>query len=231
MKANLKFTACLAAGMSAFGCITVFGGSPGSSGLHLIDRLNEAVQRRFQDPAPASLGMSRVVAPPSFGSHFQPNLTLQRDFQPESLAERDVIAALERGQTEVGFYLFGAAITDSDPSYPNFRALKGPGAMTRGTPRPAWYPQLAKTAGLKLDTLPDWNAIYPIAREAMKNFRGGGKGFESKFGAWTIAARPVAASSERCVTCHNNQAYKSSHEARLGQPIGGVLYAFRQVRH
>jgi hypothetical protein len=149
MKANLKFTACAAAGMSVFGCIAVFGGSPGAPDLHLIIRLNEAIQHRFEDPAPASLGMSRVMVPPSFGGHFRPDMTLQRDFQPEDLAEHDVIAALEHRQTQVGFYLFGNAITDSDPSHPNFRALKGPGAMTRGTPRPAWYPQLAKPAILK----------------------------------------------------------------------------------
>ena len=227
MKANLKFTACIAACMSA---VAVFGGSPGAADLPLILRLNEAVQHRFQDPAPAVLGMSRVAVPPSFGAHFLPDRSLERDFRPETAAEMEVIAALEQRQTQVGFYVFGAAIIDSNPSQPDFRALKGPGAMTRGTPRPAWYPSMVMPSAFKQDTLPDWNAIYPVARAAMKSFREGGRGFETRLDTWTIAARPVTAVAEKCVMCHNNQTYKGSHDARLGQPIGGVLFAFRHSR-
>ena len=82
----------------------------------------------------------------------------------------------------------------------------------------------------KQDTLPDWNATYLVARAAMKSFREGGRGFETRLDTWTIAARPVTAVAEKCVMCHNNQAYKGSHDARLGQPIGGVLFAFRHSR-
>jgi hypothetical protein len=230
MNANLRLATFLAAGIGAFGCITVFGGNPRAPDLRLINRLDEAVQHRFEVPMPASLGMSRVIRPSSFGGHFQPNMTLQRDFEPESPAEKEAIAALEQRQIQVGFYLFGATIADSEPAQLNFRALKGPGAMTRGTPRPAWYPLLATPAAPKQDTLPDWNAIYPLAREAMKSFQGGGKGFETKLATWNIAARPMTASQERCVTCHSNRAYKPLHEVRLGEAIGGVLYAFRQAR-
>jgi hypothetical protein len=135
---------------------------------------------------------------------------------------------LEEGQIQVGLYLFGTAIANSEPALLNFRALKGPAAITRGTPRPAWYPTLAEPAAPKPGALPDWNAIYPVAQKAMKSFQDGGKGFETTVDNWNIAARPVIASHERCVSCHNHPAYRSTGEVKLHQAIGGVLYAFQR---
>ena len=197
--------------------------------LELIERLNAVVQHRFQDLMPANFGMSRIAGPSSFGAHFYPKRTAPRDFQPEGRAEEEVIAALEERRTQVGFYLFGAAISDSPAADMNFRALKGPAVMTSGTLRPAWYPALAlpvpNTAAA--NALPDWNAIYLLARKAMQSFQDGGNGFEAMSGSWTIAARPVIASQEKCVACHNNPAIRPSRATKLGGPIGGVLYAYR----
>jgi hypothetical protein len=77
--------------------------------------------------------------------------------------------------------------------------------------------------------LPDWEAIYPLARRAMKSFQDGSQGFETTFGNWTIAARPVMASQARCVGCHNAQPGGNAHPVVLDRPIGGVLYAFRRA--
>jgi hypothetical protein len=54
----------------------------------------------------------------------------------------------------------------------------------------------------------------------MKSFNDGGAGFETEMDSWSIAARPVLASQQRCLGCH---------DASLNQPIGGVLYAYRRV--
>ena len=114
--------------------------------------------------------------------------------------------------------MFGRAVLDSDPEKLDFRALKGPAAMTAGTPRPAWYP--ASEMGLVSENpLPDWKAVYPLARRAMKSFSDGGTGFETQIDSWKVAARPVMASQQRCLTCHNG--------VSLDQPVGGVLYAYR----
>ena len=69
--------------------------------------------------------------------------------------------------------------------------------------------------------LPDWNAVYPLARRAMQGLADGRPGFESTLDSWDIAARPVLAEA-RCVQCHT--AFKT------GKPIGAVLYAFRRGR-
>jgi hypothetical protein len=213
------------------GCVALIAHNSTAPDLPLIDQLDEAVQHRFQDPAPLSLGMSRAVNPLSFGIHYTPTMTSQRDFNPENSAERKVLADLEERKTQVGFYLFGTAVVSSEAASLNYRALKGPAAMTRNTPRPAWYPGLVKNAAPPPGSLPDWNAIYPLARKAMRSFEDGGKGFETTFDTWNIAARPVIASQERCLMCHTGEIPGTSHAAKLNQAIGGVLYAFRRAQN
>ena len=198
---------------------------PATSDLGTIDQLNECVQLRFQTlPASASgrfpLGMSRVVRPSSFGQHFVPKFVSQRDFEPGSDREKEVLAKLEDESVQVGFYLFGRAILAGAADLQNPRALKGPGAMTKGTPRPAWYPAGFAPAA-PADALPDWRAVYPLAQRAMRSFADGGPGFETTIDSWRIAARPVIAGQQKCLTCHGGVA--------LHQPLGGVLYAYRRA--
>ena len=202
------------------------GTTPTVSDLGMIEELNDCVQQRFQTlPAstasnPFALGMSRIVRPSSFGEHFTPRFISQRDFEPETEREKQALAALEKDSVQVGFYLFGRAIVHTPAEARNPRTLKGPGAITKGTPRPAWYPALAMGAAAPADALPDWKTIYPVAQRAMKSFEDGGTGFETSIGCWRIAARPVPARQEKCVACHGGPAV-------LNQPLGGVLYAFR----
>jgi hypothetical protein len=230
MSASCKFAIFLTAGMSLSGCL-LLGGNPGVPNLRLIDRLHECIENRFADPAPLSLGMSRIARPSSFGAHFQPIVTSRRDFDPQNPAEKTAIAGLEGQQVQVGLYLFGAAVATSTADELNYRALKGPAAVTSGTPRPSWYPLLAEVAVPNPGGLPDWRAIYPVASRAMKSFEDGGKGFETRLDTWNLAARPVIATQDRCVSCHNHQAYNRGASVRLGHPVGGVIYAFRQVRN
>lgn len=230
MRASFERTACAAAAMTLFGWM-LFAGSPEAVNLQLIGRLDECVRNRFADPAPKSLGMSRVAAPVSFGLHYQPNVTSRRDFDPENPAEASIVGEMERRQLQVGLYVFGRAAAAAGPTLRDYRALKGPAAITEGTPRPAWYPPLARLAAQTAphgDTLPDWEAIYPLARRAMKSFQDGGKGFETTLDSWSIAVRPLIASQQRCVACHNNPVYSRVASAKLGEPLGGVIYAFRQ---
>jgi hypothetical protein len=183
--------------------------------LPLIDRLNEHIQLRFHNSQPDALGMSGNAVPRSMGRHFRPRVNSPTDFVPRNTAERETVARLEERDVQVGIYVVGTAILKSPPSLLDFRALKGPAAVTRGTPRPAWYPRAPKAAAFP-DPLPDWNEIYPMARRAMSAFHEGGPSFDTTFGTWNIAARPVAG-ERRCSSCHVP-----------GTSIGGVLYVFRR---
>jgi hypothetical protein len=200
---------------------------PPANDLKPIDNLNDCVQARFEQPPDALLGMSRAFNPQSMREHYVPLFNVTRDFLPENKPEERALADLEAGQLQVGAYLFGRAILDAPAGQFNYRALKGPAAVTMGTPRPALYPT-AVNPKPSPDALPDWNAIYPLAQRAMKSFRDGGSGFETSLGAaspsWRIAARPVLAGSEKCLACHGGPARVS-----VGQPLGGVLYAFRRT--
>jgi hypothetical protein len=197
--------------------LLLFAGNPKPADLPLIDRLNEHIQLRFQNPLPDTLGMSRVAVPRSMGTHFRPKLSSPTDFVPENAAERQTVAKLEANRVQLGLYVFGADILKAPAELRSFRALKGPAAITAGTPRPAWYPGTAKVPAFP-DPLPDWNQIYPVARRAMAAFHDGSAGFETTFGNWDIAARPVAA-EKRCAVCHGAEPH-----------LGGVLYAFRRPK-
>jgi hypothetical protein len=220
-----------------------------ASDLPNIDEFDQLMQLRFQTggPAPAAgsfvaglnhtllppgspnaLGMSRMVAPPSFGQPFLPRFNVTRDFEPENDAEKDALAALEASPVQVGLYLFGRAILNSNVDVRNYRALKGPAAVTQGAPRPRWYPT-GENPAAPPDALPDWKAIYPLAQRAMKSFADGGSGFETSLGTWNIAVRPVVASQDRCIACHNSNAYGTGGAVVMHQPLGGLIYAYRRA--
>ena len=200
----------------------------------MIDALNLSIQDRLLNPAPRAFGMSRMMREPSFGRHFTPVTSHRRDFEPENDREKSVIASLEKRRIQVGLYVFGDSVLREDSKALSFRALKGPGTISVGTPRPNWYPSQIEVLravvnpGVQQAALPDWKAIYPIARQAMRRFKDGSTGFEMEFESWTIAARPAIAVSEKCISCHNSGSDLARRSSvKLGQPIGGVLYAFR----
>jgi hypothetical protein len=204
------------------------------SDFTLIGQFNDCAQIRFATPPyPDALGMSRMVVPASMGEHFTPAFNTTRDFLPENEKERRILADLESAHLQVGFYVFGRAILGSEAPAFSYRALKGPAAITKGTPRPALYPT-AINLNASSDALPDWQTIYPLAQKAMKSFADGGSGFKTTLGSWNIATRPVLASQEKCVACHNSSPrfYSPRHTEALllNQPLGGVIYAYRRSR-
>jgi hypothetical protein len=201
-------------------------GNPKSPDLLLINRLDELVGFRFKRPVPGELGMSRITRPSSMGKQFEPNRANERDFMTENAMEREIIGKLEESGVQVGLYMFGPTVIKAMPQLLDYRALKGPATITRATPRPGWYPlqhndsrihTRKEIAPAPTDSLPDWKAIYPLARHAMLNFQGGGAGFETTLESWNISARPVPV-EKRCAACHD-----------VTRPIGGVLYAFRRT--
>jgi len=209
---------------------TTLDSKPSASDLSLIEEFDACIKLRFELPPaqPTNLGMSRAAVPPSFGQHFVPQFETTRDFVPENNREKKALAALEAAPIQAGFYLFGSTVVDAPAGAPNYRALKGPAAITGGAPRPAWYPTASNPAPSP-DALPDWKAIYPVAQKAMKSFADGGSGFDTSVGTWQIAVRPIIASRQRCVACHNAPGFATKIPAELNHALGGVLYAFRRT--
>src|ERR1700722_17020775 len=201
---KLKFSfAFIAAAL----CAGLLGSSePSPRNIELVNRFDQIIQTRFRDPMPQTLGMNRAVTANSFGRNYQPILTDLRDFMPQNPAESSLLAELEQQHVQLGIYVFGSDVVRSEPAALNLRALKGPAAITAGTPRPPWYPANVENSGhvaapplatlrdessnrtVAKDALPDWLEIYSTARGAMKSFPEGGKGFETAV-AWR-ATRP-----------------------------------------
>jgi hypothetical protein len=202
------------------------GGHPELREQTLIDRLDEAIQRRFAAP-PQLLGMSRAVEPSSFGRHFQPAPGAVTDFRPETPEEQALMRDLQAANIRAGIYVFGAAILRAAPEARDFRALKGPGVITPGTVRPAWYPP-QMSYPYAAGALAGWNEVYPIARQAMAKFAIGLKTHEASAGDWRVVARAIPASAPSCIGCHNNPLIgRSSSPIALNDAIGGVLYVYR----
>jgi len=234
----MKLTIVLALALAFTWAFAFAGGVPKTTKEKLIDRLDQFVQQRFAAPPDRNLGMSRVATPSSFNRHFQPTAGALTDFRPETTTEYELLRELDSAKVKVGFFVFGAAIEKSTPQALDFRALKGPAAVTAVTNRPMWYPGYGSRLlpevvpdplrlG-KLEVLPDWKQAYFVARQAMFTFERGGKVPDSMLAEWHTVARPVPASSVACVGCHNNAAIgRSSHLLATGNALGGVLYVYR----
>ena len=177
-------------------------------------------------PGPA-LGMSRMAIPNSYGSHFHAISQNIRDFVPERENEKELLTQMEEQNMQLGIFLFGQAILDQPNTNMDYRALKGPAIITKGTRRP---PQMARLIDPPThpdpDALPTWLDAYPIGLRAMRSFADGGHGFETTLGNWTIAAKPALASGARCLGCHNANT-NSKKQLKLGDPVGGILYAYK----
>lgn len=219
--------------------------------LPAIAELDACIQSRFLDTR--SFGMSRLVMPFSLGDHFRPNYSAVRDFQPENQRETELLAKLEAEGWQIGLYLFGENAVNAPVERMDYRALKGPGVITKGTPRPMsrgpWDRSTAPSPGFS--RLPDWATTYPVAQKAMKRFLEDGEAYQTHLGDWTLIAQPVRASKQECLDCHNSGLASkmskpvlpgfalSPSRMPLGTPrppsrvlehndvIGGVIYAFR----
>ncbi len=190
-----------------------------SGTLPLIEEFDHVVMARltspparFGKPEREPLGMSRIVSPDSYGKHFLPIISNSRDFIPQNGYEKELLAHLEEADLELGIYLFGENVMDQSAAAMDYRSMKGPAVVTQGTLRA---------------NLPSWNAAYPLAEKAMKSFKDGGHGFEEQLDEWTFAARPAIANDVRCITCHNMRRTQAWKPLKVGDAIGGVLYAYK----
>ena len=134
------------------------------------------------------LGMSRIV-------RIRPLSAGPHQFEPENLGESAVLRDLEKAGVSVVLYLGSAS-----------RRIKGPVLMTRSTEGVAGEIAMPEAEGLR-ESL---NASLAAFRRA--------ESYEFGRPGWKFIARPVRASSQKCLNCHEG--------VSLGEPVGVVMYAY-----
>jgi len=174
---------------------------PPTSTPEEIARLDSVIQQRFLMTGP--FGISRVALVSTHGI---------RPFIPATPAERDVVTLLKSERYDVGFFLLGRlALPSSQAVFPFARLrseVQGPAFIT--VERPA--------------ELPTPESLLEVGSAALKSFAAG-EGYDVRSGDWTVAMRPLRASTERCIACHNSMGEK----VKLGDALGVAMYVYRRT--
>jgi hypothetical protein len=174
-----------------------------------INRLNDCIQNRFL--ARTTFGMSRIV---SNGFHGV------GQFQPEDPTERTIVQRLEQQHYQVALYLAGRNVSSTvrqiqtTAGYPLLIAerrfgVQGPAFITHH-----------QTA----DELPRPDTLLEESQAALKAFETS-EGYDLKKGDWDVALRPLRASNQTCVDCHNRNVGPRVH---INDALGVILYVFRR---
>jgi hypothetical protein len=186
--------------------------TPVSATQDEIARLDACIQARFLDTR--TFGMSRVATTQYHRSGH---------FVPENEAERAVIGELKDKHYDVGFFLLGRFALGTPPSpialdthgvfSPNLVALR-----RRGVQGPAFITPLGA------EDLPKPEALLDEARDALLSFDSG-QGYNIQQGDWTVAMRPLRASTQKCVQCH--VANSGAGNLKIGDGLGVAMYVYR----
>lgn len=161
-----------------------------------LNQLNDCIQRRFL--ARTTFGMNRILPNQFHGV---------RQFRPENAAEQAVVNQLDQDGYQVALYLAGRNVL-SPPSpnsllQPHRYAVQGPAFITRLNP----------------EELPRPETLLEESRAAFAK----DQGYEIQKSGWTVALRPLRASNEACVQCHN----ASAANVKLNDALGVALYVYK----
>ncbi len=186
-----------------------------------IDELNEAVLKRFLDFR-NGFGYSRVIQLRAVNSprHFDV-------FRAENDEEHLLVNNLKINNLNLNLFLAGRGILQDVPQpakdtiFLNF-PIRGPVMVTEAEPD-------------KNLPNPTSEEFIKQTRKALKSFD---KGNEYQFtsGKWMIAARPVRASENSCVECHQARikselgANADQKEIKISDPLGVLLYAYKEKK-
>ncbi len=195
--------------------------------------LDKVVQERFAVIPDSDFGVGRI------GKRHDV-------FVPQTAKEKAVVAALKKRGLEVVFYVAGRNyLLGRQVLYAGPQFLQGPVFITgkplfktKQTPYSYFSPIWNVDAQLPPD-LPDGgnvlnSPLYVPARKALDSFKAN-EGANFSIAKWKVAARPVVASQQACVDCHNSrisggkwERYKNSFQ--LGDTLGVAMYAYRMKK-
>jgi hypothetical protein len=168
-----------------------------------LNRLDDCIQRRFL--ARTTFGMGRVL-PDQFRG--------VRQFRPENADEQAVVNQLREKGYQVALYLAGRnVLTDPsrNPLLPSYRyAVQGPAYITHLE---------------KPEELPRPDSLLEASRAALAAFNAGQAYRNIQKGDWTVALRPLRASNEACVQCHN----AAGAHVKISDALGVVMYVYKRT--
>jgi hypothetical protein len=174
-----------------------------------LGRLNECIQRRFL--ARTTFGMGRILPNQFHGV---------RQFRPENTNEQAVVNQLQDKGFEVALYLSGRGVLSDptlNPAVARYRyAVQGPAYITH-----------LRDVG----DLPIVDALFEESRAALAAFTDSqtGEGYDVQKGDWTVALRPLRASNQACVQCHNASGAQVKMPVKINDALGVVMYVYKHT--
>jgi len=182
----------------------------------LLSLLDDCVQQRFKD-VDNGFGFRRIV---------KVGETPHR-FKPENAKELRVVDELKAARLSVALYLAGRRVLGDKPDATAIvarRFIQGPASVA--------------STDHKNGDLPGPAELWDQSRAAMLAFQSS-QTYDFAVGKWKFSGRPVRATEQSCLNCHNSGETRSipltstnrpselqiTKPLRIGDPLGVVLYA------
>lgn len=163
----------------------------------LVADLDQLVQDRLADTRTGIFGISRVLP------------VGHPDFKPESDCEAKTVNAIAEAGWDVTVYFGSLGL---------MQPVATAGDVSRGAP------VVSRAPGVES---PQPASLREEAQKAFAAFAAGASAAEFRAGSWSVAARPVRASAQSCVDCHNHRRMVPSERKLVkGDLLGVSMYAF-----
>jgi hypothetical protein len=201
----------------------------------VIDALDDCIQQRFKD-IDKSFGFRRII---------RAGDTPHR-FKPQNTREFSSVSELNNQKVEVALYLASRSVLGDKPDDKEWdqdrlaSTEQGviPMSIGRGT---GFSRKIIKgPVVICVKDKPDMplpSELWEQSRKAMQVFATKDS-FEFVLGNWKFVARPVRASEQSCLECHlvdstavlARKPNEAPKQLKIGDPLGIVLYAYRESK-
>jgi hypothetical protein len=182
---------------------------------------DDCIQERFK-AVDERFGMARIMKPGA-----------THGFLPKNLREAHLIRELESANLQVILYLADRWVLNPmpgpDSGYADadqaFGVIQGPVRITnRAAMRSSGAP----------DAPPHPRDLWDDSQRAMIALSANAESYEFSRPGWKFIARPVRASSEKCLRCHSNKVERGypavTSTTQIGDALAAVLYGYRPLR-
>jgi hypothetical protein len=182
---------------------------------------DECIQERFK-AVDDQFGMARIMKPGAV-----------HGFLPKNLREAHVIRELESANVQLILYLADRWVLNPMPGPDSkyaeadqaFGVIQGPVRITG--------PADVRSSG-GAGALPRARDLWDESQRAMIALSANAESYEFSRPGWEFIARPVRASSERCLRCHATKVERGdpavTSPTQIGDALAAVLYGYRPLR-